>query len=334
MQMRPDCRTQRTTCPLILGQRGFLICALALALFQATAAGADGAEVWSVKRAADAGRMDILLDGKPFAEYSFRDASIPRPYFANITAPSGVRITRNHPLTPEDPQDHEKIHPGMWLAFGDISGADCWRLTAPVEHARFISEPAAKGHSLSFAVENVYRDSSGSQEICREACHYVFQKTSDGILVLWNSAFRSDSGSFAFGDQEELGLGVRMNRDVAVAGGGRILNSNGQRNEREAWSKQADWCDYSGTVGGQFVGITIMPHPENFRQAWCHCRDNGFMAMNPFGRNAFTGGEKSAIDVKESEVFRLRYGVMIHWSDSPDGYDPARVYRKYQEVAN
>jgi hypothetical protein len=280
--------------------------------------------------------MEIMLDGKRFAEYSFRDAAIPRPYFANITAPSGVRITRNHPLTPQDPQDHDKIHPGMWLAFGDISGADCWRLTAPVEHARFIDEPVAKGDSLAFAVENVYRDSDGAKEICREACRYVFQKKTGGVLVLWDSKFRSDSGSFAFGDQEELGLGVRLNRDVAVAAGrgGRILNSNGQKNEREAWSKQADWCDYSGPINDEFVGITIMPHPENFREAWCHCRDNGFMAMNPFGRNAFTGGEKSIVEVEEGEVFPLRYGVMIHWSDSPEDYDAARAYREYREVAN
>jgi hypothetical protein len=271
------------------------------------------------------------LNDKPFITYSFNDSGISRPYFANAYAPSGVKITRNHPPAADDPQDHEKMHPGMWLAFGDLSGADSWRLAASIEHVRFISQPRTTEGALKFTVENRYISNDGQHEICREVCNYTMAALPKGVAVHWDSVFRSDRDSVVFGDQEELGLGVRLAKSIAVKSGlgGRILNSNGQKNEKQAWGQQADWCDYSGVVEGEFVGITIIPHPKNFRKAWCHARDTGFMAMNPFGRNAFTGGKMSAVVVPMNKPFQLRYAVLFHWNDHPMDFDPERAYREY-----
>ncbi len=316
---------------LLLVSAGWLWILQAAALSSAAIA----ADTWSVLRDNDRGRIQIDLGGKPFATYTYRDSAIPRPYFANIYSPSGIKITRNHPPAANDPQDHDKIHPGMWLAFGDLSGADSWRLAAPVEHIRFVSEPAAKGNTLKFAVENKYLAADRKHEICREICQYTFLTLPDGVLVNWDSDFHSSQESFVFGDQEELGVGVRLAKPIAVKSGqgGRILNSNGQKNEKGAWGQQADWCDYSGTIGDEFIGILLMPHPDNFRMSWCHARDTGFMAMNPFGKNAFTGGEKSAIVVPPGKSFRLRYGVLFHWNKRPNEFDPRRAYEQYVKFA-
>jgi hypothetical protein len=71
-----------------------------------------------------------------------------------------------------------------------------------------------------------------------------------------------------------------------------------------------------------------MPHPENFRRCWFHARDYGFMAANPFGRQAFTGEEKSRVDVRPGEDFRLRYGVF--WYDSgQEQLDLPAIYDDY-----
>jgi hypothetical protein len=307
-----------------------------VSVFHPTALCLEGrsAEVWSAEHFTDRGTIQIKLHGKAFAAYSYRDPEISRPYFANVCAPSGVKITRNHPPSADDPQDHEKMHPGVWLAFGDLSGADSWRLAAPIEHGRFVSDPHAADGTLSFAVENKYLDADRGREICRETCRFTVHAVPRGVLMVWDSTFRSDTGSFVFGDQEELGLGVRLAKQVAVESGlgGRILNSNGQQNEEQAWGQQADWCDYSGTVGDQYVGIMLMPHPANFRKSWCHARNTGFMAMNPFGRNAFTGGEKSTIVVRAGDAFRLRYGVLFHWNGRPGEFDPEQAYREYLRV--
>jgi hypothetical protein len=307
-----------------------LLTVAAFLCLAAVNAGCVGAEDWSVEQRPTRGQTQIALRGKPFITYSYRDPQIPRPYFANAFTPRGTRITRNHPPAADDPQDHDKMHPGMWLAFGDLSGADHWRLAAPVEHIRFVTRPQATKQTLRFAVENRYLTNGGDREICREICRYTFIALSNGIVVQWDSTFRSAQSSFVFGDQEELGLGVRLAKSVAVKSGrgGRILNSNGQKNEEEAWGKQADWCDYSGPAENEHVGIMIVPHPENFRKSWCHCRDTGFMAMNPFGNNAFTRGENSRIVVAAGESFRLRYGVVFHWNDKISEFDPIRAYQE------
>ena len=68
------------------------------------------------------------IGGEPAATYVYRDETITRPYFAHVHAPGGMPLTRNHPpIAGTDPTDHAALHPGLWLAFGDLSGADDWR---------------------------------------------------------------------------------------------------------------------------------------------------------------------------------------------------------------
>ena len=138
-----------------------------------------------------------------------------------------------------------------------------------------------------------------------------------GYLVLWDSEFTPKDGDLTFGDQEEMGLGVRMATPLAVVKGGRITNSDGLKNEAQVWGKPADWCAYTGTVDGRRAGVSLMPHPQNFRRSWFHARDYGLLVANPFGRNAFTKGEKSRVVVRKGQSLRLRFGVLV-FSGEPD----------------
>ncbi|MFO7644104.1 MAG: DUF6807 family protein [Desulfosarcina sp.] len=81
---------------------------------------------------------------------------------------------------------------------------------------------------------------------------------------------------------------------------------------KRTWGQPAEWCDYSGTVNGQRVGIVLMADPANFRPARWHNRDYGLMVANPFGQEAMKQGAKSRVTVKRSESFRLRFGAAIY----------------------
>jgi len=305
----------------------------------ATVAGADA---WSTHRTAGVDTVEIHLHGKPFATYHYRDQKTPRPFFANLFGSSGVKVSRNHPPGPDDLQDHDTYHPGIWLAFGDLSGADSWRLKAPVEHVRFVEEPREHHGALQFVVANRYLKEDRATEVCRETCRYRLFELPHGVLIDWDSSFQSKDSKIVFGDQEELGLGVRLATPINVKSnkGGRILNSNGEINEKGldgkpgVWGKQADWCDYSGTVGNEFVGMMLMPHPNNHRRSWAHARDYGFVALNPFGINAFTKAPKNETVVPAGTPFRLRYGVLVHWHGQSSDFDPASEYQKCLALQN
>ncbi len=254
--------------------------------------------------------VQISVAGRPFATYVFRDEKIPRPYLAHVRAHSGTQVTRNHPpIEGTDATDHDTFHPGIWLAFGDLSGADFWRNKATVKHVEFVEKPIARRDGGHFAVKNRYV--SGDKVICDEICRITIRVRPAGYLILWDSKFTGPD-DFYFGDQEEFGLGVRVATPLAVKNGGRMTNSDGLENEKQIWGKQADWCDYSGTIDGQPLGVLLVPHPRNFRRSWFHARDYGFLAANPFGRNAFTGGAKSKVTVRKGQSLCLRYAVLIH----------------------
>jgi hypothetical protein len=162
-----------------------------------------------------------------------------------------------------------------------------------------------------------------------------------GHLLVWDSTFPSDN-EFAFGDQEEMGLGFRVATPLRVEqksevdlppGNGTILDSEGRKNGDEVWGNSAQWCDYSGTMAGQRVGMTLFCHPENFRPSWFHARDYGMLEANPFGRQAFGKGEKSSVVIKPGEKMRLRYGVLLHSGAEGSRPDLPAAYADYVKVA-
>jgi hypothetical protein len=285
----------------------------------------------------------ITVDGQPLATYVFNDATITRPYFANVHAPGGALATRPQPpVEGKDLVDHPTFHPGIWMTFGDISGADYWRLTAAVKHAVIVDMPEPKDGSLTFAMRYSYRDPQhNGEELCSEKSRYALHALPAGYLLLWDSTFTSKR-EFYFGDQEEMGLGLRVATPLRAqhaaeagvpAGNGEILDAQGRRNEKEVWGNSADWCDYSGVEDGQRVGMTIFCHPKNFRPSWFHARDRGLLVANPFGRAAFHKGEPSKVVVKPGESLRLRYGVLIHGSAQDKSPDLAAAYQEYVKLS-
>ncbi len=274
------------------------------------------------------GKLQASWGQQPLATYVFDDSVVGRPYFRDVRTLDGMSVTRNHPPREgTDATDHATMHPGVWLAFGDLSGADFWRNKARVEHDGFVEATHVDGPRASFTVRNRYR--SGNDILCTEVCRHRLIRHPTGWMLTYESTFTSER-LFTFGDQEEMGLGVRVATPLAVKNGkGEILNSRGQRNEKNVWGQTADWCDYRGELNGQRVGLLLMPDPANFRPCWFHARDYGFVAANPFGRKAFTRGEPSRVEIKPGESFRLRFGVLVHGTPADQLLDAQTAYQDF-----
>lgn len=279
------------------------------------------------------GNLFITIGGNPFATYVYEDSTITRPYFAHVKTPCGIQATRNHPPQADDPKDHPTFHPGIWLAFGDINGNDYWRLKAKVEHEMFVQQPVGGPGQGSFTVRNYYLSADGKDRVCAERVKYTILTRPSGYLLLSESTFSSESGDFTFGDQEEFGLGVRVNTRITVQyGKGHITNAEGLKDGKEVWGKASRWVDYSGPVEDKFIGMAIMPDPANFRPSWYHARDYGFVAANPFGRAAMMQGDKSAVTVRKGETFKLGFGVLVYCSPADSKPDIAAAYNDFVEV--
>ncbi|MDB5338751.1 MAG: hypothetical protein JWN70_4370, partial [Planctomycetaceae bacterium] len=88
------------------------------------------------------GLLTLRIDDVDVADYAYSGPQVSRPYFAHVKTRSGIQVTRNHPPQKgQDAVDHEGLHTGIWLSFGDLSGCDYWRLKARTEHGRFLEPP-------------------------------------------------------------------------------------------------------------------------------------------------------------------------------------------------
>ena len=182
------------------------------------------------------GQLAIRVGSQPLATYVYADKEITRPYFAHVRAPGGVQVTRNHPPDKTaDSTDHATFHPGIWMAFGDLSGSDNWRNRARVVHQQFLEGPAGGPDKGSFAVRNRYLADDSRTTVCREECRYTIHVRPSGYLLTWDATFSNPEGSFYFGDQEEMGLGFRVAsrfgsrpaEPSATPRGGRTRNRSG-----------------------------------------------------------------------------------------------------------
>ncbi len=255
--------------------------------------------------------LDITVNTKPLATYVFQDKQIYRPYFHTIRTLQGEQITRNHPpIEGKDRTDHAEYHPGLWMAFGDLNGHDFWRNKSHVKHVRFVEQPKPGNKQGSFSVLNHYMNDATI--ICQEECSIRVSYDNNGVYIFWDSVFFSTNDPFYFGDQEEMGFGIRMATPLIAKNGGTILNQQGYQNEKKVWGVQSPWCAYYGkNTSGEFLGALLMTAPGNFRSSWFHARDYGLLTANPFGRNAFTQKEKSTISIQKGERFSLSFGLYI-----------------------
>lgn len=287
----------------------------ALAIFVALST-AHSVQAGNVEIREDKGRLEILCLGKPFATYVYEDSTIPRPYFADVHAPSCDPVTRNNPpIEGQDKTDHATYHPGIWMAFGDVSGTDFWRNKARVVHEKFVTPPVS-GDPGSFVAINRYESDAGV--IMHEQFECTITSNAETTRIQWKSTFTPEKEIF-FGDQEEMGLGVRLATPLIVEKGGVIENSDGKKNEKEVWGQTATWCAYSGEVAGIRTGIILVPSPSNFRASWFHARDYGLLVANPFGQNAFTNGEASKVVVSPEKPLTLAFDIVVFHSAKPIG---------------
>jgi putative membrane-bound dehydrogenase-like protein len=255
-------------------------------------------------------RVTVSAGGRAVADYVFVDPLILRPGWQNVFAPGGARVTRVHPPAAPEAVDHPAMHPGVWFGFGDINGADFWRNKGRIEHERFIEAPRIVDGAIRFRSANRLV-APGGEVLGTLELDQRFAPQAEGYLLTAQAKLSSPTRDLVFGDQEEMGFGVRMTGPLIEKSGGKVALSDGKQGAKPSWGNVADWCVYSGTVDGRSVGAAIFASTSNPRRPWWHTRDYGVMVANSFGKRALGAESDGKLIVKRGEMLTLKHGVLF-----------------------
>ena len=255
-------------------------------------------------------RVDVAIGGAPFTSYII-DEGVARPYCFPVIGPGGVGMTNS------GPSDHVH-HRSMYVAQGEVNGQDNW--SEMEGHARTVNkciQVATQGPVLgAFIATGDWVSSKGAPILEERTCVTTWDVPGNMRLIDWDITWAAKYGGVFFGDTKEAGtLSVRVNEQLEAKNTGLITNAYGGLTESETWGKRAPWCDYSGEVDGQKVGLAIFDHPDNLRYPthW-HVRDYGLFTANPWGIHDFTGdwAKRGDYALAAGECLRFKFRVHIH----------------------
>lgn len=284
-----------------------------------------------------ADEVDMILRGGLFTTYHFSN-SLARPFLHPVIGPYGKPVTRGFPMIPDDPKE-VKDHPhhrSIWVAHGDVNGVDNW--SEEKGHGRTVHrgfQVKRFGPVLSEVVAlGDWVSSTGEKVLSERRTMRAYNCSDDHKILDVDIELAPVTGDVTFGDTKEGGIiSVRVASSMDVERGGMIQNSYGAINEAETWGKRAHWCDYSGQVDGDRVGIAVFDHIANFRHpTYWHVRDYGLMTANPFGISYFTGdpNNKGTYTLRSKDKLMFRYRILIHKGDAVEGI----IAERYHDYVN
>jgi len=281
-------------------------------------------------------KVEFRIAGELFTSYHY-GGDIVRPFLYPVAGPGGTGMTRSYPMVKDvagETSDH-KHHRSVWVAFGDINGADDWSEEegcARIVHREFLDKLGGPVFGRIRTL-NDWVDNQGGKLMEEIRTITVYNLLEAGRIIDLSVVFRATEGDVRFGDTKEGGIAsVRVATSMDGDKGGLITNSFGGVTEAECWGKPAHWCDYSGSAGAdRIVGISIFDNPSNFRHPtrW-HVRNYGLFAANPFALSAYAGDPNvdGSHIVKSGEEFPFAYRLYFHDGDAKAG-NVAEHYHGY-----
>ncbi|GAB6164238.1 hypothetical protein JCM19992_02380 [Thermostilla marina] len=243
-------------------------------------------------------------------------ASLKRPFLFPVRGSAGRSLTRmGHP---HDPVSHSH-HNSVWMSHQNVEGVNFWEDPGPQRIAcqkivRF--DDGDRRAAVTAEIRWLDPEEKPLVDEVRTISLWVDPETpiaeATGIprayLVTIESRFQPAGKPSVMFETTPFGLiGVRMAKTIGVNdGGGRILNSEGARNEKAVFRKPARWVDYSGCItASKTAGIALFDHPANpgFPSPF-HVRNDGWM-----GICLTLDGPREATS---TEPLTVVYGLWVH----------------------
>ena len=299
--------------------------------------------------------LDFMIGGELIGRYEFGPKTV-RPYLWPLLAPGGAPVTRAWPMEPALPggstdHPHQK---SAWFCHGDVipEGIELKEKIRGVRGVDFWSEgkgrgrivctdvgkPESEAKHAHIATRNEWRTADGMKILDETRMLHLYDLGKARLFVL-DIDLHASVAPITFGDTKEGSFGVRVSDAITAdkpgkKGKGKIENADGKVAEKECWGRPSAWCDYSGPINGQTVGIALFDDPNNPSRACWHVRGYGLMAANPFGRShSFPAmeGREDLVRLGQGKHLRLRYGLLLHPGDAHSG-QVAEWYQRFVQL--
>lgn len=264
-------------------------------------------------------KIDVLINNNLFTSYIFSQDE-KYPFFFPVNGPSNASVTSmrnaNYPH-----------HSSLFFGCDKVNGGNYWQ--EGLEKGQIISVRAdvLESGNEKVVIENecIWRRPNAVSPIkdirkititapSKEVYQIDFDVTLETLLDV---VIEKTNHSLFSG---------RMDADLAVTNGGTMINSNGEKGEKETFGKKAAWIDFYGKRGEKQEGMAILQHPSNewYPAPW-FTRDYGFFSPTPM----YWPANDKDITLKKGQTIILKYRVLVHSGDTSTA-KIAEQFEKYK----
>ena len=267
--------------------------------------------------------VDIKINNNLFSTYHF-GKNWARPFLNPAIGPTEKSLLREL-FDKQEPPDHDHIHHrGILSVYGDINGVDCWSEEEGHGFTRHnLFKEILSGSVYGKIVSENSWFSKEKKKLLTDTREIKFYNLSKVRIIDFKITFKTTEGKVTFGDTKEGGIiSVRMATSLRGDIKGKIENGYSGIGEAETWGKRAPWCDYSGPLESERVGLAIFDNPNNFRYpTYWHVRNYGLMTANPFALSHYYDDKNrdGSHTVEANKEFKFSYRIYIHKGDAQEG---------------
>ena len=289
----------------------------ALCLLSASSAKAQAKQVSAVRIG---NRIDVTIGDQFFTSYQFYDDE-KYPFFFPVNGPvSGGSVTSMRNGT----YPH---HSSLFFGCDRVNGGNYWQ--EGLERGRIVSIGArilqANGEKVVIEDECIWKRPDAEAPI-RDKRRITVSSPSDKLYQLDFEVDMEMLMDVTILKTNHSLFSARIAEDLTVKQGGVMLNSEGQKGEKDTFGARAAWLGFYGQRKTGVEGIVIMQHPSSrwFPSPW-FTRDYGFMSPTPMYWPE--DGEQAVL--KKGENVHLKYRVLV-FGGTPEEASIKELYEHYK----
>jgi hypothetical protein len=246
-------------------------------------------------------RVVVRVAGRLFTEYHFGPET-KYPHFYPVLGPaSGRSVTARQ----TEPYPH---HSSIFLASDRVNGGNYWQ--EDPERGRIASRAVRllrdRGERVEFEQDCVW-ERPGAEPPFDDRRRVIITAPEPDVRCLDFEVELTARGEVKIEKTNHSLFAVRVAPDLAVSGGGVLLNARGGRAEAGTFGQPAPWAVYGARRDGGWESVALFSHPANrwYPEPW-FTRDYGFMSPTPLNWLPAEG-----LHFTPGERLRLRYRVVV-----------------------